>query len=196
MQHRPDTAVLCASLAASDPVGRSGVFRFGGFAARRGARRRSEVRFIGSSVSCRRHERLGFAPSMPGPPVRIAAPPHSPAVLATSPSSVNESNETYLTVAEVAELLKLNQQTVRNWIDRGELPAVRVGSRRVRIRQSDLDEALATSSGQPSEEELRQQVGAAIAEVQSALAADPPDEAAAALDRLARLSRSLARVLR
>jgi excisionase family DNA binding protein len=46
--------------------------------------------------------------------------------------------ETFLTVAEVAELLKLNQQTVRNWIDQGSLPAVRVG-RRVRIRRSDLE---------------------------------------------------------
>jgi excisionase family DNA binding protein len=48
----------------------------------------------------------------------------------------------FLTVAEVAELLKLNQQTVRNWIDRGELPAVRVGTR-VRIRRADLDALLA-----------------------------------------------------
>jgi excisionase family DNA binding protein len=38
-----------------------------------------------------------------------------------------------LTVGYVAELLKLNQQTVRNVIDRGELPAVRVGRRRIRI---------------------------------------------------------------
>ena len=44
-----------------------------------------------------------------------------------------------LTVAEVAERMKLNPPTVRNWIDRGELPALRVGSRRVRIRASDLD---------------------------------------------------------
>jgi excisionase family DNA binding protein len=41
-------------------------------------------------------------------------------------------------VAEVAALLKLNQQTVRNWIDQGSLPAVRVG-RRVRILRSDFD---------------------------------------------------------
>ena len=47
--------------------------------------------------------------------------------------------ETYLTVAEVAEILKLNQQTVRNWIERGELPAVRLG-RRVRIKRSDFDQ--------------------------------------------------------
>ena len=49
-----------------------------------------------------------------------------------------EYDESFLTVAEVAELLRLNQQTVRNWIDAGSLPAVRVG-RRVRIKRSDLD---------------------------------------------------------
>ena len=44
-----------------------------------------------------------------------------------------------LTVKEVAERLKLNQQTIRNMIDRGELGHVRVGQRRVRVRQSQLD---------------------------------------------------------
>ncbi|MFL5822056.1 MAG: helix-turn-helix domain-containing protein [Solirubrobacteraceae bacterium] len=53
--------------------------------------------------------------------------------------------EEFLTVAEVAELLKLNQQTVRNWIDQGSLPALRVG-RRVRIRRSDLDRMLEDGS--------------------------------------------------
>jgi excisionase family DNA binding protein len=52
-----------------------------------------------------------------------------------------ESEDTFLTVADVAELLKLNQQTVRNWIDQGSLPAVRVG-RRVRIRRSDFERVL------------------------------------------------------
>jgi excisionase family DNA binding protein len=46
-----------------------------------------------------------------------------------------------LTVAEVAETLKLNQQTVRNWIDQGFLPALRVG-RRVRIKRSDFERLL------------------------------------------------------
>jgi excisionase family DNA binding protein len=54
-------------------------------------------------------------------------------------------DETYLTVMEIAELLKLSGQTVRNWIDRGELPAVRVGTRRVRVRQRDLDDFLASA---------------------------------------------------
>lgn len=49
--------------------------------------------------------------------------------------------DTFLTVAEVARMLKLNQQTVRNWIDHGTLPALRVG-RRVRIKQSDLERLL------------------------------------------------------
>lgn len=44
----------------------------------------------------------------------------------------------FLTVAEVAEPLKLNQQTVRNWIDQCSLPALKVG-RRVRIRSVDLE---------------------------------------------------------
>jgi excisionase family DNA binding protein len=47
-------------------------------------------------------------------------------------------DDEFLTVAEVAERLKLNQQTVRNWIDAGSLPALRVG-RRVRIRRVDYE---------------------------------------------------------
>jgi excisionase family DNA binding protein len=54
---------------------------------------------------------------------------------------LESTEEEFLTVAEVAELLKLNQQTVRNWIDAGSLPAVKVG-RRVRIRRSDLERKL------------------------------------------------------
>ena len=53
----------------------------------------------------------------------------------------DDRGDSFLTVAEVAEWLKLNQQTVRNWIDQGSLPAVRVG-RRVRIKRSDLDRLL------------------------------------------------------
>ena len=34
-----------------------------------------------------------------------------------------DSPEEFMTVAEVAAILKLNQQTVRNWIDAGKLPA-------------------------------------------------------------------------
>jgi excisionase family DNA binding protein len=65
--------------------------------------------------------------------------------------SPSEPEETYLTVAEVAETLKLNQQTVRNWIDQGSLPALRVG-RRVRIKRSDFERILeeSYSAGSPA----------------------------------------------
>jgi excisionase family DNA binding protein len=57
-------------------------------------------------------------------------------------------DDEFLTVAEVAELLKLNQQTVRNWIDAGYLNAFHVG-RRVRIVRSDLEELLEESRIRP-----------------------------------------------
>jgi excisionase family DNA binding protein len=56
----------------------------------------------------------------------------------------SDPEEEYLTVAQVAETLKLNQQTVRNWIDQGSLPALRVG-RRVRIKRSDFERVLEQS---------------------------------------------------
>src|SRR5689334_23248482 len=50
-------------------------------------------------------------------------------------------DDEFFTVVEVADHLKLNPQTVRNWIDQGRLPALRIG-RRVRIRRSELDRVL------------------------------------------------------
>lgn len=54
-------------------------------------------------------------------------------------------DDEYLTVNEIAERLKLNPQTVRNWIDQGRLPALRIG-RRIRVRRADLDRVLQQSS--------------------------------------------------
>ncbi|MGZ6363954.1 MAG: helix-turn-helix domain-containing protein, partial [Ktedonobacterales bacterium] len=53
-------------------------------------------------------------------------------------SEQNPQIESFMIVAEVATILKLNQQTVRNWIDGGKLPAIHVG-RRVRIKRSDFE---------------------------------------------------------
>jgi excisionase family DNA binding protein len=79
-------------------------------------------------------------------------------------------DDAYLTVLEVAELLRLNQQTVRNIIDRGELRAVRVGPRRVRVRQSDLDAFIADSSSQmgPTEDQARARFQEALDAVNAA----------------------------
>jgi len=51
-----------------------------------------------------------------------------------------------MTVAEIAAVLRLNQQTIRNWIDQGRLPAVRIG-RRVRIKRSDFEQLLTIAAG-------------------------------------------------
>jgi len=45
----------------------------------------------------------------------------------------------YLTVAEVATLLRVHRTTVWRWIACGELPAYRVGRRALRIRRADLE---------------------------------------------------------
>lgn len=57
--------------------------------------------------------------------------------LASKPETTDEKRRAL--VQQAAERFKVDQQTVRNWIDRGELPAVRVGARRMRIRESDFD---------------------------------------------------------
>jgi len=47
------------------------------------------------------------------------------------------------TLQSSAEYLDVTDRTVRNYIARGDLPAVRIrGSRAIRIRQSDLDALL------------------------------------------------------
>ena len=67
--------------------------------------------------------------------------------------------EEFLTVAEVAELLKLNRQTIRNWIESGQLPAYRIG-RRVRISRTDFDGLI--TRGQTSDGAAPAAAGASI----------------------------------
>jgi excisionase family DNA binding protein len=65
------------------------------------------------------------------------------------------SADSLLTVDDIAQILKLNPQTVRNWIDQGYLGAIRIG-RRVRIPRAEFDRLLAESytgsKGGPSPE--------------------------------------------
>lgn len=48
-------------------------------------------------------------------------------------------DDTMLTVREVAKQLRVNEKTVRAWINSGDLPAFPVGGRGYRISKADLD---------------------------------------------------------
>lgn len=106
-------------------------------------------------------------------------------------------DEEYLTVAEVAALLKLNQQTVRNWIDASSLPAVRVG-RRVRIKRSDVeamvDRGYTAKPAVEPDAEARRRLGAASAAV-TAAASESDAVLTAALVELSDAALALADVL-
>ena len=113
--------------------------------------------------------------------------------LVSIPVNASKVDE-YLTVAEIASELKLNQQTIRNWIDQGSLRAVRVGARRVRVLRSDLDRVLAEGATAPAVEdraggdpvgEVRRRLDPAVQRARDALAGDRKSELAAALSALA-----------
>jgi excisionase family DNA binding protein len=63
---------------------------------------------------------------------------------------MNANGDDFLTVADIPRILKLNQQTVRNWIDQGLLPPVHVG-RRVRVWRSDFEALLERGRTVPPE---------------------------------------------
>ena len=65
----------------------------------------------------------------------------------------NESDladDPWLTLAEIAEELRVNPATVRLWVSRGRLKATRAGQRKLLVRRSELDRMLAsTASAEP-----------------------------------------------
>jgi excisionase family DNA binding protein len=46
--------------------------------------------------------------------------------------------EEYVTIPEAAKLLQVHPSSIRRWIDAGDLPAHRVGQRRVLVKRADL----------------------------------------------------------
>jgi excisionase family DNA binding protein len=60
----------------------------------------------------------------------------------------SDGDDPWLTVAEVAEELRLNPATIRLWISKGQLIAVRTGPRRLLIKRSDLDRTISVLRGE------------------------------------------------
>ena len=50
--------------------------------------------------------------------------------------------DTWLTIAEIAEKLRMSPATIRSWISRGTLQAMRPGQRKLLVRRSELDRML------------------------------------------------------
>ncbi len=54
-----------------------------------------------------------------------------------SQTTNEETTRPLLTISEVAEVCRVSPRTVRRWIERGEMPAHRLG-RQLRISEKDL----------------------------------------------------------
>jgi excisionase family DNA binding protein len=52
-------------------------------------------------------------------------------------------DEDFVTVAEAATLLRVAPSTIRRWIREGDIPAHRIGRRRVALRRADLARLIA-----------------------------------------------------
>ena len=61
-----------------------------------------------------------------------------------NPTPGDVSDAQFLTVAEVAQVMRVSKMTVSRLVHSGEPPAVRVG-RSFRVRESDVDEYLRKS---------------------------------------------------
>jgi excisionase family DNA binding protein len=64
----------------------------------------------------------------------------------------------YLSVAEAARRLGVSPSTVWRWIDARALPAERVGARRIRIREDDLQRVVAPARESAEEHPVESQI--------------------------------------
>lgn len=56
----------------------------------------------------------------------------------------------YYTPEEIAEILSVTLQTVRRWARAGNLKAVHLNQKNIRVKESDLEEFLERQSVQPT----------------------------------------------
>lgn len=71
-----------------------------------------------------------------------------------SPSTEHSADDPWLTLAEVADELRVNPSTVRSWVSQGRLSASRAGRRKWLVRRSELERMLGserTAEPQPAD---------------------------------------------
>jgi excisionase family DNA binding protein len=67
-----------------------------------------------------------------------------------SPSTDRAADDPWLTLAEVADELRVNPSTVRSWVSQGRLPASRAGQRKWLVRRSELERLIASAESTQS----------------------------------------------
>jgi excisionase family DNA binding protein len=77
-----------------------------------------------------------------------------------------EAADPWLTLAEIAEELRVNPATVRLWVSKGQLKASRAGVRKWIVRRSDLERMLAATNPSRGEAHERSAAGRYPAPVQ------------------------------
>lgn len=63
-------------------------------------------------------------------------------------------DEEFLSVAEAATRLRVASSTIRRWIREGDLPAYRLGRRRVGLKRGDLDRLVTPVRAAPYENQM------------------------------------------
>lgn len=64
-----------------------------------------------------------------------------------SDTHTDDTQDPWLTLAEIATELRVNPSTVRAWVSRGQLRAVRAGQRKWLVRRSEVDRMLEAGAG-------------------------------------------------
>jgi excisionase family DNA binding protein len=59
-------------------------------------------------------------------------------------------NDTLLSVQETADILRVKKRTVYNLVWAGDLPAIKVNARVIRIRQTAIEQFIADREEQPA----------------------------------------------
>lgn len=66
-------------------------------------------------------------------------------------------DQDFMTVAAAATFLRVSQSTVWRWIEHGELPAYRIGPRRVWVKKADLEQLVTPARPLPKGDAMPRQ---------------------------------------
>jgi excisionase family DNA binding protein len=105
-------------------------------------------------------------------------------------------DEEYVTIPEAAQLLQVHPSSIRRWIDAGDLPAHRVGQRRVLVKRADLANLITPARVEPKLSQAETQGDALDHAERLVIPKLTPEEQRQALEALERARKHAAELLR